>query len=156
MKHSRVNISPATRLRQYLKEHKMRCTPERLQILDTIQELPARFTADNVTKAVKEGNYHVSPTTVYSTLHLLVDCGMLRRISTGIGADCYERTGTGSAAFHLNLVCRHCGRVRPMRDTELTQSMAARRFASFVVEDYELNVYGACRACYRKLQRLKS
>lgn len=134
----------------------MRCTPERLQILDTIQALPPRFTADDVSRAVGDGHYHVSPTTVYSTLRLLVESGMLRRVSTGIGADSYERTGAGATSFHLNLVCRHCGRVRPMRDTELARSMAARRFASFVVDDYELNVYGACRACYRKLQRIKS
>ena len=66
--------------RRHLKADGQKYTPERAQILDTIIELDELFEADALLERVKGTGFRVSKATVYRTLKLLEDAGIIERI----------------------------------------------------------------------------
>lgn len=66
--------------RRSLKDVGLKYTPERAQILDTIIELDALFEADQLLEQVKAKGFRVSKATVYRTLKLLEDAGIIQRV----------------------------------------------------------------------------
>ena len=65
--------------RRSLKDVGLKYTPERAQILDTIIELDGLFEADQLLEEVKGKGFRVSKATVYRTLKLLEDSGIIHR-----------------------------------------------------------------------------
>lgn len=66
--------------RRQLKSEGQKYTPERARILDTIIRLDGLFEADQVLEEVRAEGFRVSKATVYRTLKLLEDCGIIERI----------------------------------------------------------------------------
>lgn len=66
--------------RRSLKDVGLKYTPERAQILDTIIELDGLFEADQLLEEVKGKGFRVSKATVYRTLKLLEDAGIIQRV----------------------------------------------------------------------------
>ena len=66
--------------RRSLKDVGLKYTPERAQILDTIIELDGLFEADQLLEEVKGKGFRVSKATVYRTLKLLEDSGIIQRV----------------------------------------------------------------------------
>lgn len=66
--------------RRALKGANLKYTPERAQILDTVVRLDAPFEAERVLEEVRGAGFRVSKATVYRTLRLLVDAGVIQRV----------------------------------------------------------------------------
>lgn len=66
--------------RRMLKGEGLKYTPERAQLLDTIVSIDGLFDADRVLADVKRGGRRVSKATVYRTLKLLVQAGIVHRV----------------------------------------------------------------------------
>ena len=66
--------------RRALKGEGLKYTPERAQILDIIVRHEGLFEADEVLTQVKSSGFRVSKATVYRTLRLLLDAGIIRRV----------------------------------------------------------------------------
>lgn len=138
--------TPAEQFEQYLRERHKRQTVERRAILEAVIGLAGRFTADAVTELMSAGPCPVAKPTVYSTLELLVDCGILRRRSINRGAFSYE-TATDKPDFRIDLVCSVCGKVRTRHDADMARYLSTRRQPGFTPTDYTLQIYGICRSC---------
>lgn len=154
MKSQHTESTRKERFEAYLKAASKRCTPERFAILEAVDACPVHFRAEDVISCLTDRRYHVSAPTVYSTLDLLYDCGMVKRFVISRGCYDYERADTaGIAGHHVHLVCSSCGKVKLLRDAELARSIAARSWAGFTPADYSLNIYGTCSACRRRARR---
>lgn len=147
--------SPAEILEEYLRTAGKRRTAERFAILARVGSLSAHFTAEALTDAMNEAGYHVSPTTVYSTLEILVDAGLVVRHRFADKATIYERAGSNNGGGHPHLVCTVCGKVKEMRDAELSHDIASKRYGSFEQQSFTLTIYGICGTCARRRRRAK-
>ena len=103
-------LADDTQLQDALRARGMRVTPQRVLINRTLRELDRHVTADEVLEAVSERLPNASLPTVYSTLELLEELGMVRRVAARSGASLYDPR----ADEHQHVVCRECGRVEDL------------------------------------------
>lgn len=66
--------------RRRLKEAGQKYTPERAQVLDAIIKIDDIFEADQLQAGLRKGGFRVSKATVYRTLRLLQDAGILQQV----------------------------------------------------------------------------
>jgi Fur family ferric uptake transcriptional regulator len=66
--------------RRRLKDAGQKYTPERAQILDSIIKIDDVFEADQLQAALRKSGFRVSKATVYRTLRLLQDAGILQQV----------------------------------------------------------------------------
>ena len=136
-------LSPRERLRNYLSAHNLRKTPERFALLDKALTLPGHFGVDVLYEAMESSGYHVSRATIYSTLELLVDCGLLNRHLFGGRKSTYE-VALGS---HFHLICSACGKMREIEEDSISDLLAGMQFDDFSPTYCSTVVYGLCGDC---------
>lgn len=155
MSQSKTPKQTQDRFAEYLRSHNKRRTAERYAILERAMRMQGHFSVDDLCGVLRDDEYHVSTTTVYSTLELIVDCGLLVRHRFNDKATLYEKAGGVRGNCHHHLICTECGRIKETRDPELTAMIESRNFQGFDTAYYSLNIYGVCSACRRKERRRK-
>jgi Fur family ferric uptake transcriptional regulator len=88
---------------QDLKERGVRITPQRAIIVETVEALSGHVTADDVFRQVQKVNSYISLATVYRTLDLLKDLGIITESNLGTGTTHYALRTHGT---HHHAVCR--------------------------------------------------
>lgn len=141
------------RLAQYLESKKMRKTEERFKILDKIYSSSAHVDVVALHKAMLADGYQVSRATVYNTLDLLIEAGLVRRVTLGDGVARYERITANSNHHHL--ICTRCGKVKEMRAVEVVGDLLSRKMRSFTPAYYTLYIYGLCSTCAKRERSVK-
>src|ERR687885_1646358 len=92
-------------LQMALKAHGLRMTPQRQLILDAIASIRGHVSADVVHQQVAERFPNVNISTVYRTLELLQELGLVTHTHFHDAAQ-YHRADEG---HHQHLVCLDCG-----------------------------------------------
>lgn len=129
--------------RAYLREGKQRQTPERFMVLEEIYRSDGHFDADDLFFNMKNAGTRVSRATVYNTLDLLVECGLVQRQQFGKNQYYYER----SYAYqqHDHLICRECGAVIEFCDPRILEiQKLMEQIHNFTVEAHSLHLFGSC------------
>ena len=122
-----------------------RLTAARRAILDALIAAPSHLTADELADAVRGVAPRVGRMTVYRTLDLLCQMGLLRPVHQGPGAARYVLMQDG---HHHHLVCSACQRVIEFDECVVGDlaEMVSRRYG-FTVEGHLLEFYGRCADC---------
>ena len=121
-----------------------RLTPQRQMVLEAVTAL-GHATPDEICDKVQRTAGGVNISTVYRTLELLEELGLVTHTHLGHGAPTYHPAADEN---HLHLVCRDCGSV-----TETDVSVAdplVRRLADehgFDTDVAHFAIYGRCRGC---------
>lgn len=134
----------ATDWQQRLRASGHRLTPQRELVLAAVETL-GHATPDEVFAEVRQHSAAINLSTVYRTLELLDELGLIRH------AHLSDRAPTYHAATdheHVHLVCRYCGAVLSVAQ-ELVETALAPLVAEHGFEpDYpHLSVFGRCRDC---------
>lgn len=131
-------------LRSRLRGSGYRLTPQRELILGAVETL-RHATPDEVYAEVRTHSTAVNISTVYRTLEVLEELGLVRHAHLSDRAPTYHAV-TGHAHFHL--VCRNCGLVTSV-DPEVVQPFVAslRSERGFVADVGHLTVFGTCEEC---------
>lgn len=134
-----------SRLRSYMSQHHLRCTPERLAILGAVVDARGPFTPADLLTALSAKDFRLSQATVYNSIKLFEAAEIIRRRPSSSGIETYECVSRVDE--HLTLVCSRCGRTREFRDVELVKLLKIRRYPSFVMTGFDLYIHGLCSRC---------
>ena len=118
----KLKLNAKSKFAMYMEAHKMRKTPERFAILDMAMSFGEHFSADVLYRRMEEDSYHVSRATIYNTLDLLTDCGILRRHRFGSNQSQYECMA--DTLNHHHLICTECGKIKEIKDAELIEALS--------------------------------
>jgi Fur family ferric uptake transcriptional regulator len=124
-----------------------RVTPQRQLVLEAVTRLE-HATPEEIYAEVKQTAVGVNVSTVYRTLELLEQVGLVTHTHLGHGAHRYH---LAADAQHIHLVCRSCGGItepEPSAVSSLVQSLEANY--GFETDVGHLTVFGTCRRCRTK------
>jgi len=135
-----VTSDPAAALRQ----HGLQVTAQRLAVIRAVSAHP-HITAEGVAAIARDEIGAISRQSVYDTLALLVDNGLIRRIQPVGSPTRYEdRVGDN----HHHLICRACGRLVDV-DCAVGSApcLTPSDMQGFVVDEAEVAYWGRCPQC---------
>ena len=122
----------------------LRLTPQRQLILRAVEDL-GHATPDEVLAHVRGQASAVNASTVYRTLEVLEDLGLVRHAHLSDRAPTYH---SSRQPEHFHVVCRLCHAVRSI-DPDVAGPLVAalRQDPGFVPDLGHLTVFGVCVAC---------
>jgi Fur family ferric uptake transcriptional regulator len=133
---------------EYLNARKHRKTPERFAILEHIYSTKGHFDIEVLYRAMNDDNhFRVSRATLYNTIDLLIDCGLLVKHQFGTNISQYERTYGNES--HDHLICINCGKVKEYKGGEVFVPAHRKRQLRFKITYYSTYIYGTCSKCQR-------
>ncbi len=133
-----------TPLAEKLRERGLRLTPQRQLILEAVHEL-GHATPEQIHHAVRERAAGVNITTVYRTLELLEELGLVTHTHLSHGSPTYHAAGEHQ---HVHLVCRNCGSIIEV-DPAVLQPVTdrLRQQRGFRVDVGHVALFGVCADC---------
>ena len=138
--------SPEQRFEQYLRSRDHCMTEERRQIVRAAYAVHDHFTADDLLAHLQTQDASVSRASVYRTLNLLVESGMVRRVDFDRGCGFFEHVHGDD--HHDHMVCMQCGSIDEFADPELEELQdRVCREAGFRPERHSLKIFGVCSGC---------
>lgn len=144
-----VPVSDGTSIVRALRLAGHQVTPPREAVVRAVAAQPRPFTAGRLCAAVAEHDPSVGRATIFRTLELLVDAGVLDRLHAVRGDASYvARDPSAPREPHHYLVCSVCDGVTKVEDASLSatlRAIAARH--AFRAEGGLLEITGRCQAC---------
>lgn len=132
-----------------------RLTLGREAILDVLSRAKGHLSADDIYIKIHPHYPHIGLTTVYRTLDVLSDLGMVCKFDFGDGRARYELCeGPRAAVHHHHLICTSCNRVIDYTDfideeIELlnqTEKGLSKKY-NFKIASHLIQFYGLCEKC---------
>ncbi len=128
------------RVRERLREHGLKVTPQRKVILEVISEMRNHPTAEMVIREVRRVDPDISAGTVYKTLDLFVEKGLIMRISTDRDVMRYDPVIGRHHHVHLD----GSEEILDLEDEELNRMLEEyfrnRELPGLVVEDFHVEI----------------
>jgi len=138
------------KFREFLATRGLRMTREREVILDAVLDTHDHFDVERLYIELRRRERFVSRATVYRTLHLLVESGLVDRARFGTDAFSYEQMH--GREHHDHMVCNRCGSVIEFVSSEIErlQDLACAAH-DFLPQSHRLTIFGLCSGCVRRM-----
>ena len=138
-----MNIPEAMK---FLRAAEKRITPQRKLLLRIISD-NAHLDASEIYRLAKEEDEKISLSTVYRTVRLLEELGLVE--ASGLGEDHYHYEVRLDEHYHL--ICLGCGKVVEMPPVTTIRELGEER--GFEVIGSKVELTGYCKECRRKRYR---
>jgi Fur family transcriptional regulator, ferric uptake regulator len=134
-----------SQLRNRLRARGLRWTPQRRLLIDVLDRVDGHVTGAELVEACRELDPGTTPSTVYRTLDVLEEIGV---VSHSHGHDGREEYHVRPAAAHGHLVCDRCGGSWELTADEADPIVRSlRKNRNFQVDLGHLTIVGGCAAC---------
>ena len=137
------------RFRQYLREHHQPITKQRDLVAQIVFLAEDHLSVEGIRRELKQRGDRVGMATVYRTLDLLVESGLVRTHEFGEGFRRYEAMPDQSD--HEHLICEQCGRVVEFANERLERMLPVLADEhGFQHRRHKVEIYGVCRTCRQR------
>ncbi len=134
-----------------------RVTPGRGAILEVLARADKHLSAEDIYMRVHQGFPQVGLTTIYRTLDILAEMGLVLKYDFGDGRARYELAEGPRSNHHHHLVCTDCNRVIDYTDfikdevelLQRTEKGLSKKY-DFKITNHEIQFYGLCSKCAGK------
>ncbi|MDQ3991531.1 MAG: transcriptional repressor [Actinomycetota bacterium] len=137
-------MSEVGRVLRLLRERGHRITPQREAIVADVMAASGHIMPQEIARRVQRHMPAVNPSTVYRTLAVLEEAGVVQHAHLEHGAE-YHRTGEGN---HVHLTCSDCG---ASDDLSLPEAESLRRLIQrhhgFLPDLTHFAISGLCASC---------
>jgi len=143
-------LSYKERFKCFLKERDLKYTPERKEIIEAIVELQNHFNAEDIYQQIRKQKSNVSLATIYRTIPLLIDSGLIIETLHCRDKVLYEKIY--NKRHHDHLVCINCGKIIEFYNEDVVklQDEICNEY-HFVATEHRLGIKGYCKECQDKL-----
>ena len=130
-----------------LRQHGFRITPQRQLVLEAVEEL-RHGTPEEILVEVQRTATGVNLSTVYRTLEVLEEVGLVTHAHIGHGAPTYHAVDDH---IHIHLVCDRCSKVSSVSaDVADAFVKQLRRDHDFVTDVSHMAIHGWCTECVNR------
>ncbi|MEG1255287.1 Fur family transcriptional regulator [Clostridium sp.] len=136
-------------LKQTLKEKGYKLTPQRRSILDEIiKNEGSHLTTEEIYDLVKVNCPEIGLATVYRTVQLLEEMGVVYKLDLDDGCSRYELCDDDENHQHHHLICQNCGKVIEV-EVDLLEELeqVIEKKYNFNIKNHSLKFYGICDNC---------
>jgi len=122
-----------------------RLTPQRLMILEAVEGADSHISAEEIYSQVYARYPHLNISTIYRTLELLKELGLVTETDLGDGRVRYHSIRKGR---HHHLICQKCGQVFDIEEETLSPLWSEiNQQYDFQVDMKHLAFFGLCAKC---------
>jgi Fur family ferric uptake transcriptional regulator len=143
---------------EFIQKKGLKTTRQRSTIVRVFFRMHGHISVEELLREVKKVNPKIGYATVYRTLHLLVESGLVEERRFGDGLARYE--GRSEVEHHDHMICTECGNISEFFNPQLErlQERLAEEH-NFHIFRHRLELYGVCRdkeGCKQRQRRLRS
>ncbi len=132
--------------REFIRNKGLRNTPEREQVVNAIFSDHDHFDVDELYVRLRRQNEKISKATIYRTIPLLLESGLIQEAFFEDGHMHYEHIY--GHEHHCHLRCLDCGKIVEFAEESVQEVewKVGERY-DFLVTGHKLDVYGYCGKC---------
>lgn len=135
---------------EFLATKKLRITSQRQVIVDTVFSTDAHFTAEQLLEWSRKMDSSVSRATVYRTLPLLTESGLVREMDFGKDYKFYDPNYCDHPN-HNHIICKDCDRIVEFESEQIDRlEDEISHKMGFSVQAQRLQITGNCQELKRK------
>lgn len=145
----KLTSAQINKLKEDLREKGYKLTPQRRAIVDTIvNNEGCHLTVEEIYDEVKKDCPEIGLATVYRTIVLLEEMGIIYKLDLNDGCSRYELVHEDEAHRHHHLVCNKCGKVIEV-EGDLLESLEDKieKTYKFKIKDHSVKFFGICEDC---------
>ena len=134
-------------LKSRLRARKLKATRTRQLIFaEIVATKDIHPNASEIFRRVKTKGHQISLATIYRTLRLLVESGLVSQVDLGEDHSHYEREGRKTG--HGHLICLSCGTVKEFSDVGIQKTIGKiGKGKGFQLDKFSIQVFGYCHKC---------
>jgi Fur family ferric uptake transcriptional regulator len=142
-------MEPINKFRAYIKAQGLRKTPERETIIEEIFSIHDHFDVDELFLRLRNKRKRVSKASLYRTIPLLIESGLIREVYFENGHLHYEPIYDHK--HHCHLRCTRCGKIIEFVDDAAVkiQERISKKYG-FVVTAHRFELIGYCPQCAQR------
>ncbi|NLU10332.1 MAG: transcriptional repressor [Tepidanaerobacter acetatoxydans] len=133
---------------ELLKKQRLKVTPQRKAIIKVLESADAVLSAQEIFTEVIKILPNINFSTIYRNLDLLLERGILCRITPESGGILYElRREEG---HHHHVICKKCGASIPLDYCPMANIEKELSRKGFTPTEHRFEIYGYCNKCSKK------
>lgn len=130
-----------------LRQKGFKVTPQRLAVYRTLAESKEHPSAEMIFSQLKETFPTMSLATVYKTVDVLAEIGLVQKLNVGEDSFRYDAW----VDDHSHIRCTSCGRVDDLVEVDETPIVDAARIGTdYQITGQQFYFYGICKECQKK------